>query len=90
MQTITAPIVKEMFARQFYFDLAGVSMPSQIHHILRWITSDRLVYGSDVPFTAWVGAEKLLQAIETELPKLFGEKEIKDIYTGNAERLLSS
>jgi predicted TIM-barrel fold metal-dependent hydrolase len=90
VQTITAPIVKEMFARQFYFDLAGVSMPSQIHHILRWITSDRLVYGSDVPFTAWVGAEKLLQAIETELPKLFGEKEIKDIYTGNAERLLSS
>ncbi|KAJ7661672.1 hypothetical protein B0H17DRAFT_1185186 [Mycena rosella] len=67
---------REVFEKQFYFDLAGVSMPSQIHHMLRRIKSDRIVYGSDVPFTAWTGAERLLQAIETELPKLFGEQEI--------------
>ncbi|KAJ7121309.1 hypothetical protein C8R43DRAFT_1076752 [Mycena crocata] len=89
VHTMTAPVVKEMFAKQFYFDLAGVSMPSQIHHILRWITSDRLVYGSDVPFTPWVGAEKLLQAMEAELPKLFEEQEIQNIYEGNAARLLA-
>ncbi|KAJ7782328.1 hypothetical protein DFH07DRAFT_864852 [Mycena maculata] len=86
---LTAPVVKEMFAKQFMFDLAGVPMPSLIHHILRWTTSDRLVYGSDVPYTPWVVAEKALQAMEEELPKLFGEQEIRDVYHGNAARLLA-
>ncbi|KAJ7933807.1 hypothetical protein B0H13DRAFT_682875 [Mycena leptocephala] len=89
VHTITLPVVKEMFAKQFYFDLAGLSMPSQIHHILRWVKSDRLMYGSDVPFTPYVGAEKLLQAIQAELPKLFGDEEIQAIYHGNATRLLA-
>jgi len=86
---ITPPVVKEMFAKQFIFDLAGMAMPNQIRNLLQWVKSDRLVYGSDVPFTPSVGAEKLLQAIEEELPKLFGEQEIQDIYHGNAERLLA-
>ncbi|KAJ7782325.1 hypothetical protein DFH07DRAFT_900827 [Mycena maculata] len=86
---LTAPVVKEMFAKQFMFDLAGFPMPSQIHHILRWIRSDRLVYGSDVPFTPEVAAEKALQAMEEELPKLFGEQEIQDVYHGNAAKLLA-
>ncbi|KAJ7511184.1 hypothetical protein B0H11DRAFT_1789387, partial [Mycena galericulata] len=88
VQTLTAPVVKEMFAKQFIFDLAGISMPSQIHHLLRWVGSDRIVYGSDVPWTPWEAAEALLVAIEQELPKLFGEEEIQDIYHGNAERML--
>ncbi|KAJ7141280.1 hypothetical protein C8R44DRAFT_763118 [Mycena epipterygia] len=90
VHTITEPMVKELFAKQFYFDLAGMPMPSQIHHMLRWIKSDRLLYGSDVPFTPWAGAERLFQAMELELPKLFGEQEIRDIYQGNAARLLAT
>ncbi|KAJ7451832.1 hypothetical protein B0H11DRAFT_2075309 [Mycena galericulata] len=89
VHTITAPVVKELFAKQFIFDLAGVSMPSQIHHLLRWVKSDRIVYGSDVPFTPWVAAGRLLAAIDAELPQLFSEQEIQDIYHGNAERFLA-
>ncbi|KAJ7635880.1 hypothetical protein B0H17DRAFT_1107372 [Mycena rosella] len=89
VHALTAPLVKQLFAKQFYFDLAGQPMPSQIHHILRWINSDRLVYGSDVPFTPWTVAENSLQVLEAELPKLFGEQEIEDIYQGNATRLLA-
>ncbi|KAJ7782326.1 hypothetical protein DFH07DRAFT_790179 [Mycena maculata] len=49
VQPLTVPVVKEMFAKQFMFDLAPE--PNQIHQLLRWATHDRLVYGSDVPFT---------------------------------------
>ncbi|KAF7357812.1 Metallo-dependent hydrolase [Mycena venus] len=89
VHTITAPVIKEMFAKQFYFDLAGSSMASQIHHILQWVKSDRLVYGSDVPWTPYVGAEKNLELIKAELLKLFGEEEIRNICEGNAARLLA-
>ncbi|KAJ7049680.1 hypothetical protein C8F01DRAFT_1264902 [Mycena amicta] len=88
VQRLTAPDIEEMFARQFYFDLAGVCMPNQIHHLLRWVNSSRLLYGSDVPFTPDHGAEKLLRAIEDELPKMFDESEIHGIYEGNARWLL--
>ncbi|KAF7365013.1 Metallo-dependent hydrolase [Mycena venus] len=90
MHTLTAPVVKEMFAKQFYFDLAGSPMPNLIHHMLRWIKSDRLLYGSDVPFNSWTAAETQAQIMESELPKLFGEQEIQNIYHGNAERLFAS
>ncbi|KAJ7626300.1 hypothetical protein DFH06DRAFT_1285125 [Mycena polygramma] len=89
MQVITPQAVKDLFARQFYFDLAGMSMPSQIHHLSRWVKSDRLVYGSDVPWTPWASAAKLVQDMQVELPKLFGEQEIRDIYEGNATRFLT-
>ncbi|KAJ7456759.1 hypothetical protein B0H11DRAFT_2176081 [Mycena galericulata] len=76
MQPLTAPVVKEMFAKQFYFDLSGSPMPNLIHHMLRWTKSDRFLYGSDVSFTSWTAAENLVLIMESELPKLFGEKEI--------------
>lgn len=86
---ITAAGVREIFAKQFYFDLAGTPMPSQIHHILRWVKSDRLLYGSDVPWTPYVGAEKSLQVMQVELSKLLGSEEIQDICEGNAAKLLA-
>ncbi|KAJ7506811.1 hypothetical protein B0H11DRAFT_1972871 [Mycena galericulata] len=76
MQPLTAPVVKEMFAKQFYFDLSGSPMPNLIHHMLRWTKSDRFLYGSDVSFTSWTAAENLALIMESELPNLFGEKEI--------------
>ncbi|KAJ7646802.1 aminocarboxymuconate-semialdehyde decarboxylase [Roridomyces roridus] len=89
IQPITASFVKELFAKQFYFDLAGVAMANQIHHMLRWVGTERFLYGSDVPWTPWAGAEKRLKEIEEELPKLFGEQEIRDICYGNALKLLA-
>ncbi|KAJ6577544.1 hypothetical protein B0H19DRAFT_931495 [Mycena capillaripes] len=90
LHELTPPVVKEMFAKQFYFDLAGSPMPNLIHHMLRWTKSDRFLYGSDVPFNSWSAAETQAQIMESELPKVFGEQEIQDIYHGNAERLFAS
>ncbi|KAJ6474663.1 hypothetical protein C8R47DRAFT_706989 [Mycena vitilis] len=89
MQVITTSAVQDLFARQFYFDLAGMCIANQIHHLLRWVSSDRLVYGSDVPWTPWASAEKLVQAMQEELPKLFDEEEIQNIYEGNATSMSS-
>ncbi|KAJ6581083.1 hypothetical protein B0H19DRAFT_492445 [Mycena capillaripes] len=74
-----------------YFDLAGACMPSQIHRLLLWSKSDRLVYGSDAPWTPYESAEKLAQAMEADLPKfnVSGDQEIRSIYEGNAARLLT-
>ncbi|KAJ7036762.1 hypothetical protein C8F04DRAFT_465012 [Mycena alexandri] len=90
VRELTPPVVKEMFKTQFYFDLAGSPMPNMIHHMLRWTTSERLLYGSDVPFTSDAEAEGLARTMESELPKLFREQEIQDIYHGNAEKLFGT
>ncbi|KAJ7769938.1 hypothetical protein B0H16DRAFT_1776901 [Mycena metata] len=90
MRELSAHVVKEMFKTQFYFDLSGSPMPNLIHHMLRWTTSERFLYGSDVPFNSWAAAEKLAAIMDSELPKLFGEQEIENIYYGNAERLFET
>lgn len=48
---LTSRVIKDTFARQFYFDLAGFPFPDQIHGLLRYVGTDRLFYGSDFPFT---------------------------------------
>ncbi|KAJ7650981.1 hypothetical protein FB45DRAFT_997703 [Roridomyces roridus] len=73
---LTPADVRELFSRQFYFDLAGTPMASLIHHML-----------SDVPFNSWAAAEGQARDIEEGLSELFREEEKEGIYHGNAERL---
>ncbi|KAK7023930.1 Metallo-dependent hydrolase [Favolaschia claudopus] len=87
-QPISETALRDMFANQFYFDLAGMAMPNQIHHMLRWINHSRLAYGSDIPWTPASRAEGLLQTMQEEFPKLFTDQEIRDICEGNAAKLL--
>ena len=82
-------VVKDTFSRQFYFDLAGFPFPDQICGLLRWVGPDRLIYGSDYPFTPSKGVIALAERAHHGLIETFTDEKIKEeIYIGNARRLL--
>lgn len=82
-------VVKSTFARQFYFDLAGFPFPDQIWGLLRMVGPERLLYGSDFPFTPSKGVTKLADIMRLGLEEIFVEGvNCKGVYTENAQRLL--
>lgn len=80
--------VKEIFQSRFYFDLAGMPFPDQIHGFLRVSNADRLLYGSDYPYTPGKMVESLSHTMDQNLPGLFDKETRKVIYSGNAKQLL--
>ena len=81
--------LKETFRKQFFFDLAGFPFPDQIHGLLRIVGPERLLYGSDYPFTPAIGVKMLAADMKGSLEEIFkDEGVIKGIYSGNAEKLL--
>lgn len=63
--------------------------PDQIHAILRFVGSQRLLYGSDYPFTPAPLVANLVEAMRTGLLDVFPDESDREaIYSGNAERLL--
>jgi predicted TIM-barrel fold metal-dependent hydrolase len=82
--------LKETFKRQFFFDLAGFPFPDQIHGLLRIVGPERLLYGSDYPFTPAAGAKMLALEMKGGLEEIFEDEDVrKGIYSGNAGRLLA-
>lgn len=85
---VTSDQVKELFKSRFYFDLAGFPFPDQIHGLLRLTDTSRLLYGSDFPYTPAVALGGMASRMDQGLAELFGEDVIRDIYSGNAKKLL--
>jgi predicted TIM-barrel fold metal-dependent hydrolase len=83
---------KEALNRQFWFDLAGFPFPGQIVGLLQGagISHERLLYGSDFPFTKAGGVEFLREKMDEGMKAMFNAKEIEEMYRGNAEKLLSA
>lgn len=89
--TMSTTIVRETFARQFYFDLAGFAFPDQIHGLLRFVGTDRLLYGSDYPFTPPRGVAGLVEGMTEGMEGLGWDLQVRTaVLTGNARRLLGS
>jgi predicted TIM-barrel fold metal-dependent hydrolase len=82
---------KEALNKQFWFDLAGFPFPGQIVGLLQGagISHERLMYGSDFPFTKAEGVEFLLDKLDSGMEGMFTAKQIEDMYRGNAEKLLN-
>jgi len=81
--------LKETFRKQFFFDLAGFPFPDQIHGLLRIVGPERLLYGSDYPFTPALGVKMLAVEMKGGLEEIFEDEAVREgIYKGNAERLL--
>jgi len=82
---------REALNTQFWFDLAGFPFPGQIVGLMQGVgvTHERLMYGSDFPFTKAEGVELLLGKLDEGMKGMFGGEEIKDVYYRNAEQLLS-
>lgn len=86
--SLTSDVVKETFAKQFYFDLAGMSFPDQVHGLLRFVGKDRLLYGSDCPFTPDKAVFGLAEAMESGM-KEWSSEDVKAVLLDNAYRLLA-
>jgi predicted TIM-barrel fold metal-dependent hydrolase len=87
---VNLDIVKETFKRQFYFDLAGFPFPDQILGLLRMVGPERLLYGSDFPFTPHNGVVVLARAMKQGLEDIFDDDVVRrEIYVDNAKTLLA-
>ena len=84
---LSATTIKETFRRQFYF--AGFPLPDQIHGLLRIVGPERLLYGSDYPFTPPQLVGNLSESMKVGLEEIFSDESIRErIYSGNARKLL--
>ncbi|OKL61069.1 hypothetical protein UA08_03341 [Talaromyces atroroseus] len=88
-QDLSSQIIKDTFARQFYFDLAGFPFPDQVRELLLYVKTDRLLYGSDYPFTPEKFVLDLAGIMKKEMGGMWKEEERTMILLGNARRLLS-
>ncbi|KAI0470407.1 amidohydrolase [Xylariaceae sp. FL0804] len=81
---------RKLLRERFYFDLAGFPFPDQIHGLLRALGpagEEKLVYGSDYPFTPVPVVEELAEKLDRGCAEVFNEKQRRALYSGNAERL---
>ncbi|KAK9419093.1 putative Amidohydrolase-related domain-containing protein [Seiridium unicorne] len=82
---------RRLLRERFFFDLAGFPFPNQIHGLLRTLGDggeQRLVYGSDYPFTPEKLVLGLAEQMEAGCEELFNADQRNDVYLHNAERLL--
>jgi len=86
---LSAKTLKDTFKRQFFFDLAGFPFPDQIHGLLRIMGPERLLYGSDYPFTPAQGVKRLAEEMRGGLEEIFEDEVVRErIYCGNARKML--
>ncbi|KAL3487480.1 hypothetical protein BJX62DRAFT_228001 [Aspergillus germanicus] len=87
---VTSDSVKEVFARQFYFDLAGLTFPDQIYGLLRYVGARRIVYGSDFPYTPGKDVVGIAGVIDEGIAGVFPDQfDRENIFSGNAETILA-
>lgn len=82
---------RRLLRERFYFDLAGFPFPDQIHGLLRILGDggeQRLVYGTDYPFTPDKVVMELAKQMEAGCEKLFDAGQRNDVYLNNATRLM--
>lgn len=80
--------VKKSYAK-LYFDCSGDPIPSNLEFLLTTTTPDRVLYGSDYPFSNAEISRKKIKGLREhfdENPRLKPYKEM--IFGGNAQRLL--
>ncbi|KAF5011606.1 hypothetical protein FDECE_2269 [Fusarium decemcellulare] len=89
--TITEEAIKVTLAKSFYFDLAGPwPVSSAIPSLLRWISSDRIVWGSDVPFTPWGAAGESAIKFEQDIQETLSDSaEVQAVRWKNAQKLFA-
>lgn len=80
--------LRDLLKTRFYFDLAGCVFPDQIHGLLGLVGPERLVHGSDYPFTPEKMALELADKMGQGMSEIFEKEQIQEIYQGSAKKLL--
>lgn len=81
---------RKLLRERFFFDLAGFPFPNQIHGLLRILEDggeQRLLYGTDYPFTPENVVVSLADQMDKGSTKIFNADQRSAVYFGNAERL---
>ncbi|KAK6210645.1 hypothetical protein LQW54_005994 [Pestalotiopsis sp. IQ-011] len=81
---------RRLLRERFYFDMAGFVFPNQIHGLLRTLGEggeERIVYGSDYPFTPEKVVADLMEQFDDGCEKTFDAAQRDGINSGNAKRL---
>lgn len=82
--------MKEIFMKQFYFDLAGFPLPDQIHGLLRLVDHSRLLFGSDYPYTPRRTTVELSDKLDDGLASALGDDvSAETACLHNAEKLFN-
>ncbi|SPJ78455.1 uncharacterized protein FTOL_06844 [Fusarium torulosum] len=82
---------QRLLRERFFFDLAGFPLPNAIHGLLRILGEggeQRLVYGTDYPFTPERLVVGLANVMDKGLKNIFDEAQHNAVYIENAKRLL--
>lgn len=87
---VTEQQIREVLAQQCWFDLAGNPVANLVDGLLKFTGKERLLFGSDVPWTPFQVAGGIVTQMEQQLPRCVGEGSLAMIYSENAEKLLSS
>lgn len=80
-QKVSSAWVRERLNSQFYFDTAGWAFPEQIKGLLQYVTVDRILYGSDFPFTNFHAVGALSRDHDKYLSVQFPDKEDQEKLT---------
>ncbi|KAF9878433.1 FAD dependent oxidoreductase [Colletotrichum karsti] len=86
---VTEAGVKETLARSFYFDLTGPwPVTWAIPALMRWVSYEKLVWGSDTPFTPWATALAGAAQFDKQIDEVFNDpKKAKAVRRGNAKKI---
>jgi predicted TIM-barrel fold metal-dependent hydrolase len=96
-RVLDAKTVRRQLDEQFYFDLAGFVFDGdkggngQLKAFVEGfeIKHERLLYGSDFPFTQTQFVKAFAERMKGGMEALFSEEEREAVYEGNAEKLLA-
>lgn len=81
--------IRARLNQQFFFDTAGWAFPEQIQGLLKHVSPERILYGTDFPWTPIGFVTELSRDHDEYLPEIFpDEKDRQSICFGNAQRLL--
>ncbi|KAI1846804.1 hypothetical protein JX266_007025 [Neoarthrinium moseri] len=81
---------RKLLRERFFFDLAGSPFPDQIRGLLRMLGSageQRLVYGTDYPFTPDKAVVHLADQMDVGCKELLGADQTHAMYSGNAAKV---
>jgi 6-methylsalicylate decarboxylase len=86
---LSPEFVKERLNTQFYFDTAGWPFTEQIKGLLEYVSVDRMLYGSDFPWTPLAPVISLSEDNDKYLSQIFPDKgDQEKLNKKNAMRLL--
>ncbi|WP_248498899.1 hypothetical protein [Staphylococcus haemolyticus] len=74
--------------KELYFDLAGKALPYQFPNITQCVDMDKIIYGSDAPYTTDQVVTML--ADELERTDLLSHHELEKMFYDNGKQLLKT